>query len=461
MSKIICITSGLNGILNASFELVNRLSAEGHELLYASPKDVKKIVEKQGISYRPLPEIKTQTTLDLPVYEGPFRKVSRWAYKVKNAKKLQKLALSNLEPHDFLKLLNNESPDLLIIDVELHEYILKAYAKKIPLLLLSQWFSLWKRAGLPYLLHDTTPGEGWKGQPWAIELSWKIIRLKRWWTFFKQKMYTVGTDRRTLLLNLAKQEDFPLDLLKENNWPGPFTYAKLPVISMTLEELEFPHDIRPNLFYVGPMVAENRKEDLAEDEKITRELNKIFNLKKEKGAFLIYCSVSTLLKGDPTFLKKVIDAVANHKNWLLVIGMGGLMESSAFQNLPSNVFIFPYVPQLKILKEADCSINHGGIHTINECIHFKVPMLIYSGKRSDQNGCAARVAFHGLGIMADKDLDSAAKVESRIEKILNENIYREKIELMHQKYLQYKKTQKLEQTINHFLSSEVEIYEKI
>lgn len=455
MAKIICITSGLTGILNASFELVNRLQADGHELLYASPKEVGKYVEKQGIAYFQLPQILTQTTPKLPSFKGPFRKISRWVYKIKNAKQLQRKALENIEPQVFSTLVKSEKPDLLLIDVELHEYILKSFNQDIPLVLLSQWFSLWKRPGLPYLLKDTIPGEGWKGQQWAIELSWKIIRFKRWWTFFKQKIYTVGTDRRSLLLDFAKKENFPLKYLRENNWPGPFTYDQLPVISMTSEDLEFPNDTRPSLYYVGPMIAENRK-DLVVKEEVNLKLDKIFKIKRNTNARLIYCSVSTLHPGDHLFIKKVIKAVESRKGYLLIVGLGGLIETTEFKTLPSNVFAFPYIPQLKVLKEADCSINHGGIHTINECIHFKVPMLIYSGKRSDQNGCAARIAFHKLGVMADKDKDSISDIGLRIDKILEDESYRKNVEKIHQAYLQNKTDKKLEYTIKKFLLPEIE-----
>ena len=454
MAKIICITSGLTGILNASVEFVNRLQADGHELLYASPKNVGEMIEKQGIAFFQLPEILRQTTPELPSFHGPLRKLSRLIFKIKNARQLQEEALQNIIPHAFLKLLKLEKPDLLILDVELHEYILKAYSEEIPIILLSQWFSLWKRPGLPYLLQDTIPGKGWKGQDWAIELSWAMVRSKRWWTFFKQRMYTVGTDRRTLLLKLAKEAGFPLDYLKENNWPGPFTYGVIPVISMTAEELEFPHSIRPNLYYVGPMVAENRR-DLIESREVNERLNDVFEQKRKSKAKLIYCSVSTLHQGDQLFIKKLITAVENRSDWLLIIGMGGLIEKAAFEKLPANVFAFSYVPQLSVLKEASFSINHGGIHTINECIHFQVPMLIYSGKRSDQNGCAARIAFHRLGIMADKDQDSSRTIETKIEKILNDPSFRIKMQAVHKDYLQYRTEQKLEHTINRFLSSRV------
>ncbi len=91
-----------------------------------------------------------------------------------------------------------------------------------------------------------------------------------------------------------------------------------------------------------------------------------------------------------TFVKKLIEAVKDNEDLLLFIGLGGMLEQTSFAPIPDNVILKSSMPQLFLLSNADCSINHGGIHTINECIHYAVPMLIYSGKKYDQNGCAAR-----------------------------------------------------------------------
>ena len=37
MAHILCMTTGLTGILNASFEVVRRLEKRGHRLTYACP----------------------------------------------------------------------------------------------------------------------------------------------------------------------------------------------------------------------------------------------------------------------------------------------------------------------------------------------------------------------------------------------------------------------------------------
>ena len=453
MAKIICVTSGLTGILNASFELVARLKTQGHEVVYASPINVEQRVLAQGINFIALPEINPHPGADLPSFSSPFKKTKRLLFKIKNASTRRKKALDNTFPHAFVQLLDEHSSDLVIIDVELHEYIFCAYAKGTPLLLLSQWFTLWKRPGLPYLLHDTIPGKGIKGKRLMIELSWWVIRLQRWWTFTKQKYYSVFTNRRTILLDLAKKVGFPKAFIRENNWPGPFTYGQLPVISMTAEELEFPHSPRPNLFYIGPMVYENRVDPVV-SKKTPYSIEDVFTLQDQKKAALLYCSVSTLHKGDQLFIKNLIAAVKDKKDWLLIIGMGGLIDTSIFGQLPANIFAFERVPQLKVLEKAHCSINHGGIHTINECIHYKVPMLIYSGKRSDQNGCAARIAYHKLGIMADKDVDDSVAIQANIHEILNNSSFAKRMNEIHKRYEAYKKEARLESVVDRILNKQ-------
>ena len=450
MAKIICITSGLTGILNSSFELLARLKADGHSIIYASPKNVKEKVIAHGIPYIQLPPIKQHPGFSLPHFKEPMVKLRRFLYKISNASKRRKEALDDMYPAEFSKFIAKESPDLLIVDIELHEYIFHAYSQKQSFVLLSQWFSLWKREGLPYLLHDTIPGQGLAGKRNFIRISWLMIYLQRWFIFAKQKVFSVGTDRRTILQDLAKKEGFPFKYIKENYWPGPFTYAELPVISMTAQEMEFPHNKRPNLSYVGPMIYENRV-DHFEQKNSGISINDALAYKVSKDASLIYCTISTLSLGDINFIKKLILAVAKRKDWVLIVSLGGLERTKLPKTLPKNIFVFSYTPQLKVLKHTDCSVNHGGIHTINECIHFKVPMLVYSGKRSDQNGCAARVAYHNLGIMADKEKDEPIDIERNINKILTDNTYKEKIAGMHLRYVTYKQERRLENKIREFL----------
>ena len=452
MARVVCITSGLTGILHAGFELITRLEVDGHEVVYASPKDIGAQVEAQGISYNQLPPINTLPEPPLPPELEHAKKWKRWMYKIQRLSIRQEQSIKNIRYPEIMAYLRKQTPDILIIDVELHEYVFGAYAENIPFVLLSQWFSLWESPGLPYLLTDIIPGEGWRGHPLMIRLSWWIVKWQRFWMFTKKRWYSVGTDRRTALLNLAKRIDFPLHYIKENFWPGPFSYQHFPVLSMTAKEMEFPHRMRANLHYVGPMVHLKRKDTRIKSHNY-QALAEVLRCKA--GAVerpLIYCSVSSMQRGDEAFIKKVCQAVAKEPSWIMIVGLGGKLETSSLGELPKNVFPFSWVPQLEVLARADCSINHGGIHTINECLHFKVPMLVYSGKHADQNGCAARVAYHRLGLMGDKDVDEVADIHQKIKTVLSSEVFRGQMDKMHQYYLSYRKEKKLEQLIEQVLN---------
>jgi len=262
----------------------------------------------------------------------------------------------------------------------------------------------------------------------------------------------MGTNRRSVLQAYAEQVGFPSEYIQENYWPGPFTYSNLPVISITAEEMEFPHDVRPNLYYVGPMVYTPRKE-IDSKHSVVQKIEETLTDCIENGQTIIYCSVSTFKEGDQGFLKKIIQAVASEDKWTLIIGMGGLLEEKDFDHLPKNVHAFSWVPQLQVLAKAHLSINHGGIHTINECIHYKVPMLVYSGKRSDQNGCAARIAYHELGMMADKDKDDVATIQHKIKAALANPNYRKNMAQLHEQVQIYRTEKKLSTLIAYLMDS--------
>ena len=93
--------------------------------------------------------------------------------------------------------------------------------------------------------------------------------------------------------------------------------------------------------------------------------------------------------------------------------------------MPPNVHLFEFAPQLQILEMTDCAINHAGINSVNECIYSGSPMILYPFDFIDQPGTAARVAYHGLGVVGDRENDSSGTISERIEGILaNEQMSR-------------------------------------
>ena len=213
MAHIVVITTGLTGILNASFELMHRLEKAGHQVTCACPKDVSVKVKVQNFPYLQLLPVNYEPAPGLPFFKRPFRKGRRLLYKWANRRKRQKEAVIALGMEDFESKIQALKPDLLIVDVELHEHIMTAVAQEMPILLLSQWFSLWEREGLPPLLHDTIPGIGEEGSPAAIKQAWQKIKRQRRWIFLKKRIRSVGTNRRSILQKYATQIGFPKEYI--------------------------------------------------------------------------------------------------------------------------------------------------------------------------------------------------------------------------------------------------------
>jgi len=450
MAKIFLLTSGLTGILNASFEMARRLRAAGHEVMLGAPRPVAERVAAEGFSFVAFPEILIDP---VPIPSETGGKLGHAWLRFYYRKARRAAALESYRAPEFRAAVTRLDPDLLLIDIELHEYIIAAHALGRNFALLSQWYSTWRRPGLPYLLTDTIPGAGRAGTRDAMEGHWDVVKQERRRMFAKMAFLSWRTDRRSILLALADECGFPRKYIRENWWPGVFTYADLPVVTMTPRELEFPHDARPGLHYVGPMVHETRKEETAISHG-GRPLEELLTDAKTTGAKIILCTVSTLHAGDADFLRRLVAAVSPRRDWQLIVGLGGKLQPEALGGLPANVHTFAYVPQLRVLRAADLSVNHAGIHTIHECLHFGVPQLVYSGKRSDQPGCAARVHFHGVGLRADKDLDEAEDIRRKIDEVLGGESYRRRTGEVRQACLNYAKDETLEGVINGFLKRE-------
>ncbi|WP_034045164.1 glycosyltransferase [Wocania ichthyoenteri] len=424
MQHIAIITSGMVGITNASLKLVSKLKAEGYKVTYLCPIDIKEKIEKHEVNYIQLPEIN---------YDFSFLKPNGFLYHFTHLKNQYYKGKKELNFYKYEKILNNLKPDFILIDEELHELIFTSIKLNIPIKLISQFFCSRMRFNLPPICTSIIPKKGLKGSTAGILYAWLFLKLKIFGRALLNKT-TLKNSRRSVLKKYAQHIGLSRKSLISRNFPSVFIHRDIPILSMSLPELEFSHSKPKNLSYIGPMVSDSNFKGLD----IPDALKTIIESKTHFNKKLIYCSITTMAEsGDTSFVRKVIDAVKNEENWELIISLGGKLSADTFKNSPNNVHVFKWVPQLYLLSKIDCSINHGGIHTINECISNKVPMLIYSGKKFDQNGNAARIAYHGLGLMGDKDLESSVDIHSKIKTIINNTSFYEKMKATHEIYKSY------------------------
>jgi UDP:flavonoid glycosyltransferase YjiC (YdhE family) len=156
------------------------------------------------------------------------------------------------------------------------------------------------------------------------------------------------------------------------------------------------------------------------------------------------------------YFKRVIAAVSDKPDYDLILAAGDDLSLDDFEPTPDHVYLLQRVPQLDVLKRADVVLTHGGIGTINECVLLGVPMVVYSDGYYDRNGCAARVAYHGLGLRGDYYRDTAVEISRNIEQVLHNPQYKAKVERMRRIYLAYHHSDKVVELIHGMLESSKE-----
>lgn len=152
-----------------------------------------------------------------------------------------------------------------------------------------------------------------------------------------------------------------------------------------------------SFFYAGAMVKVSNYE-------IDFPIQLLKEIKKTKK--IITMAFGTIiLQQDPEALslyKKLMEAFKGDKEHHLVLAVGSEKNLKFLGDLPENVMAFSYIPQIEILKVTDCFVTHGGMNSLNEALHFGVPLLVIPHVH-DQFGNAKRVDDLKLGINLRKD----------------------------------------------------------
>ena len=434
MPHIAVVLSGLTGRLHSGFELISRLEAEGHRVTCLCQPYTTEKVANQNFNFLEIPELNLQ--LSHPELTQPSW-LKKWIWHLKNSGSHFEYGkkISKLEAYE--KIWDQLKPDHALVDVELHELIFTACKANIPVTLFHTWFSDTPGLRLPPIRSSITPGQGFSGSSLGIAMAWCINQAKIWGRLYINRLYFKDY-RRATIRRYAKEIGFPVKEMAVSTLPPLYRFKKLPILLLAMKELDFPHRPAKNLKYVGPMVYENRQ-DLEAPSDEAKELTGILETNKKSDKKLIYCAVGSMAKGDVPFLKKVIEVVGNEEDWILVLSLGRNLPKDTFPSPPKNVHLFNWVPQLKVIAHADCCINHAGINTINECLHFAVPMVIYSLKYTDENGNASRMAYHGVALVGNKDIDNASQIRENIAGVLNEKGIKKNMKAFNTIYRKYKK----------------------
>ena len=447
MASILCVATGLPSVLYKSVELARRLGADGHRVVFAGSSDARRLVEDQGLELLPLEPSRYEEFLEADAAAGLTSRIL-------HLRDRRRRALDSLAVAGFARAVDELDPDLVLINGEMHEHILAIAGTSRRIALVNTFASIWRRPGLPPPNRLVRPGVGWRGSRLAIRLLWLELRLRKllrsWW----HRIRRVGCDRVSLLRLLARRAG--VDFRRETDagqWLIPFTYRRLPVLSLQALEFEFPHRPPRRVHFVGPMVLASRVDRPLPEADAAR-LEAILARSRRAGGerSLILAGFGSVLSAEVSLLRRLLGVVAERPDWELLVSLSGRLAAAELGRLPARVHAFDWVPQVRVLEHADAAVTHGGVNTINECVLAAVPMLIYCGFETGMAGDTARVVHHGIGIAGDRR-DDTRVIRARLDRLLSEPRFRDNLRRLRRRVAAYAEERVAERAVERLLAA--------
>jgi zeaxanthin glucosyltransferase len=183
----------------------------------------------------------------------------------------------------------------------------------------------------------------------------------------------------------------------------------------------------PGVYYLGAGVDLERAEDPFDWEGT--------NLDQP----LVYCALGSqnhlTRETSRKFFQTVGSTAATRSDLQFIISIGKTFRATDFDDVPGNVRLINWVPQLEVLSRASLMINHGGFGTVKECILMGVPMLVFPLlPERDMDACAERVVYHGLGLQGDIQRISPVELGSMMEQVIQDPSYMQRVKIMREKF---------------------------
>ncbi|MFO0937129.1 MAG: glycosyltransferase [Gemmataceae bacterium] len=184
------------------------------------------------------------------------------------------------------------------------------------------------------------------------------------------------------------------------------------IVSQQPECFEFPNHPRPSHFhYTAPWHVKGRDKSI------------FFPWEKLDGRPLVFASLGTLQNQLLDLFIKIVDA-ARGLNLQLVLSLGSQVAKWEF-DVPDNVIVVPFAPQLQLLDRSAAVITHAGLNTALEAVSRGLPMICLP-ITNDQPGIARRIEYHGAGIVLHPNRATANQIRSKLQVILSDPVFQKK-----------------------------------
>ena len=416
-NRIVFIMPMLFGHLNPTISFANVFIKQGHSVHYAGSKQLIRFTLKHNFKLFELQTLPVNKYTARPKDENAFKK---WVSTIQNNELLN---IYIERKADLKRLVDEINPNLVFLDefCFLDFIILYSLNPSLKICILQTKMGMYYSKNAPPSNYYAFPGS-MSSYLWNWVLAGR--KLKR---FYKKCLY-IGKNFESRLEKIMKMEHIPSKYKINYKKIFSLSFTHVPEILFYASEFDFPNVAPlPWQINLSPAVALERREI------ITEELRQFLTLAKtQEQNRIIYCSLGTVSDRHisdedvkANFIDKVLKVAADNQDFFFVISFGNDLQKEKYVNLPGkNILVLHFAPQIYVLKYADVFLTHGGNNSIYESIYSKTPMLIFPLNNDwDQNGCAARAVYHGIGLKANLG-DSAQSISTQIKTLLATDSYK-------------------------------------
>jgi MGT family glycosyltransferase len=153
--------------------------------------------------------------------------------------------------------------------------------------------------------------------------------------------------------------------------------------------------------FVGPCVEDRAEQDRWEA--------------PADGRRVLLISLGSAFTERPQFYRDCVEAFGGG-DWHVVLAIGQHVDPAALGELPGNVELHRFAPQLAVLEHASAFVTHAGMGSAKEGLAAGVP-LVAVPQAADQFGNAERIAELGVGLHLPAEEVTPTTLRDAVERV--------------------------------------------
>lgn len=404
------------GHLFEQLKLARQLEARGHRVRYYSIPDFEDSVRAQGIDFVPIlaEQLPKGFLAEMAALASRSSRLSILGHLRRMSALAEETGRLAVARGSSL-LFGDAPPDFAVVDALMAPAALLCYGGGIPVALL-HGLPKGRDPLVPPVTSALIPSATIRSRL-ALSLAWRWLWLRQ---FVIRRLFF---DDVALTRRLAVAVGFPpgdIDTATSFMCPAP----RLPEILLCPRRFDFPRPDAPHRHYAGPNIDFDRREPELDWERVA------------DGRPILYCSLGSQSHMSPwtrRVLRAAVELMAQEPEWQGIVAVGAHLSTDQFRPVPDNVVLVNFAPQLQILKRTALMITHGGLSAVRECLYHGVPMVVLPLMR-DQPGNAARVVYHGLGVMGDPRRVTVETLRALVDQVHRTPSIRSNVEAMSREF---------------------------